>query len=156
MFERFTEEARSACILAVLEAGNRGCKTAKPEHFLLGLLREDVGLAEQFLDVNATKAYIQEMAQACEHDRIDTNLVSLDPGSERALSFAAEEAKLAGFEEAGLQHLLLGLIREEEESATQLLRGRRADSNQIRLELRERPYMSISRERARTTNPQAY
>src|SRR5580698_2053998 len=99
MFEGLTEEARRACVLAILEAGNRGYKTAKPEHFLVGLLREDVGLAERFLDVKATEAHLQEILRSCELDRIDVTLVSLDPGSDRVLYFAAEEAKLASLKE---------------------------------------------------------
>lgn len=145
-FEGFTEEARSACFRAILEAVNRGCETAKPEHFLLGLLQEDSELAERFFDVTATRAFVQEITQGRSQGAVDATLMPLDPTSERMLSFTVEEAKVAGLEKAGLEHLLLGLVRWEEESATHLLEGRRANSENIRLALRLEPYLPIPRE----------
>ena len=115
MFERYTEQARSVIFWAREEAQKAGSEYIEPEHFLVGLLREDPALPPRFLsEGNDIDALLREA-----HDSIGTREAkgtNLDePMShplKRVLAYGAEEAGRMHQRHIGTEHHLLGLLRE--------------------------------------------
>lgn len=149
MFEGYSEEARRAIVLACIEAGNSGYPMIEAEHLLLGLLREDIALVNRFLIPEASGASIRNQikTRAAVRQRIPATRVnmSLTDESKRVLSFAAEEAELVGSTQIGIEHLLLGLLREEKCVAAKMLRERGANIEQIRHALAIVPHQPARR-----------
>lgn len=127
MFERYTEMARRAIFFARYEASQFGSPYIETEHLLLGLLREDQVLGNQFLKSNAAVESIRREieAQVTPGEKVSTSLdLVLSHACKRALAYGAEEAELLGHKNITAAHLLLGLLREEKSLAAQLLRER--------------------------------
>jgi ATP-dependent Clp protease ATP-binding subunit ClpC len=128
MFERYTEKARRVIFFARYEASQFGAFQIEPEHILLGIIREDKKLAARFFkqtnsSVNSIRNEIEERASL--RDRISTEIdMPLSEGAKRALSFAAEESELLGNRHIGTEHLLLGLLREENSIPAEILNAR--------------------------------
>jgi len=141
MFNRFTERARKVIILAKEEARRFNHDYIGTEHILLGLIREGEGVAS---------AVLQKMGVSLENIRLEieklvqpgptTQIIGdipFTPRAKKALELAAEEARSLGHNYIGTEHLLLGLIREGEGIASQVLLNLGLDLNTVRNEVME-------------------
>ena len=139
MFNRFTERARKVIILAKEEARRFNHDYIGTEHILLGLIREGEGVAA---------AVLQKMGVSLENIRIEieklvqpgptTQIIGdipFTPRAKKALELSAEEARSLGHNYIGTEHLLLGLIREGEGIAYQVLLNLGLDLNNVRNEV---------------------
>lgn len=131
MFEKYTEGARGALFFARWEAGQAGASEIEPEHLLLGLMRQTI------LFGGAAGAIRGEIAQNLPHDIKPVASVDMPVANslKRALAYAAEESEKANHRHLGVEHLLVGLLRESEPIAA-LLRKYGIDREKI---LRESP-----------------
>jgi len=141
MFERYTEKARRVIFFARYEASQYGAASIKSEHLLLGLLREDWALNKRILRQKGTAEDIRKEieSQITIGKRISTSVeVPLSVESKRILNMAAEEAERLGDKHIGTEHLLLGILREEQCLAARILQNRGVALNTLRVELAER------------------
>src|ERR1700692_3154674 len=125
MFERYTEKARRVIFFARYEASQFGSPCIETEHLLLGLLREDKALANRFLRSSASVESIRKQIEAHTtlREKVSTSVdLPLSHECKRVLAYGAEEAERLNHQHIGTEHLLLGLLREEECFAAQLLR----------------------------------
>src|ERR1700753_840802 len=125
MFERYTEKARRVIFFARYEASQFGSPYIETEHLLLGLLREDKALTNRFLRSHASVESIRKQIE--QHTTIRESIptsvdLPLSNECKRVLAYAAEEAERLAHKHIGTEHLLLGLLREEQSSAAELLR----------------------------------
>src|SRR5437016_296909 len=114
MWQRFTQRAKRAVVLAQEEAVRRGESFVGPEHLLLGSLREEDTLAARTLiDMGVPLAAVRA---AIERQETPANpspqLLQLTPRAKRVIDLAYDEARLLNQRYIGTEHLLLGLIRE--------------------------------------------
>jgi uncharacterized protein YbbC (DUF1343 family) len=127
MFERYTEKSRRVIFFARYEASQAGAESIEPEHFLLGIAREEKSLLAQFLPkgkgaVELLRSMIEQHFP--ERERIPTSVeLPLAPESKRVLHYAHEESDRLQDRHIGTEHLLLGLMREERSIAAQVLDG---------------------------------
>ena len=101
-----------------------GSAYIEAEHLLLGLLREDKALANRFLGSHAAVESIRKQIEGhtAPGDRVPTSVdLPLSHECKRVLTYGAEEAERLNQKHIGTEHLLLGLLREEESFAAQLL-----------------------------------
>src|SRR5690349_9094058 len=125
MFERYTEKARRVIFFARYEASQFGSPYIETEHLLLGIIREDKGLAMRFLRSGAASIRTQVESQTIFREKISTSVdLPLSNESKRVLAYAAEEGERLSHKHIGCEHLLLGLLREEGSFAAQLLNNR--------------------------------
>jgi ATP-dependent Clp protease ATP-binding subunit ClpC len=128
MFERYTEGARRVLFFARYEASERGAMTIETEHLLVGITRDSSGLATR------TFAALNVSLEDLRHD-VDRSTVAREkfPVSleipftgevKRALQAAAEESDRLAHKHVGTEHLLLGLLREEQSVAASILAAR--------------------------------
>jgi Clp amino terminal domain, pathogenicity island component/Putative restriction endonuclease len=125
MFERYTEKARRVIFFARYEASEFGSSSIETEHLLLGLLREDKALTNRFLPAIDSVESIRQRVRAVTPARpkISTSVdLPLSQESQRVLAYAAEETERLSHKHLGTEHLLLGLLREENCLAATLLR----------------------------------
>jgi ATP-dependent Clp protease ATP-binding subunit ClpA len=142
MFERYTEKARRAIFFGRYEASQFGSPHIESEHLLLGLLREDKALTNRLLRTHAAVESIREQIEA--HTPIREKLsasvdLPLSDECKRILAYGAEEADRIGHRHIATEHLLLGVLREEESFAAKLLRERGGDLEEIRKEVAAAP-----------------
>ena len=138
MFERYTEKARRVIFFARYEASQFGSPHIETEHLLLGLLREDKALANRFLESHAAIEAIRKQIEAHTpiREKIATSVdLPLSHESKRALAYASQEAKRLSHKHIGSGHLLLGLMREENTFAAQILRERGLELSKVREEI---------------------
>jgi ATP-dependent Clp protease ATP-binding subunit ClpC len=139
MFERYTEKARRVIFFSRYEASQFGWSQIEAEHILLGLLREDKNLTARFF--RRSHANVELIRKEIENRRVRRDHISteidlpLSEGAKRALSFAAEESELLGNRHIGTEHLLLGLLREEDSIAAEILNERGLRLSDIRQDL---------------------
>ncbi|MEY4166220.1 MAG: hypothetical protein RIR52_44 [Acidobacteriota bacterium] len=139
MFERYTEKARRVIFFARYEASQFGASQIESEHILLGLIREDKGLTNRFF--HRAQANIELIRKEIEgrtvlRDRLTTNIdLPLSVEAKRVLAFATEESERLGNRHIGTEHLLLGLLREENSIAAEILYDRGLRITDIRQEL---------------------
>ncbi len=126
MFERYTEKARRVIFFARYEALQYGSQVISPEHILLGLMREDKTISARFfpfrnsLTVEAVRREVEERIVL--RDRMPQSAeLHLAPDTKRILAFAAEESRKLQNRHIGPEHLLLGIIREENSIAAEIL-----------------------------------
>ncbi len=139
MFNRFTERARKVIILAKEEARRFNHDYIGTEHILLGLIREGEGVAAavlQKLEVSLEniRLEIEKLVQPGPATQIIGD-IPFTPRAKKALELAAEEARSLGHNYIGTEHLLLGLIREGEGIASQVLLNLGMDLNSVRNEV---------------------
>ncbi|HEY7183171.1 MAG TPA: Clp protease N-terminal domain-containing protein [Blastocatellia bacterium] len=148
MFERYTEKARRVIFFSRYEASQFGASQIEAEHLLLGLIREDKNLAARFFhhareDVELVRKEIE--ARTVIRDRISSQIdMPLSDESKRVLSFAAEESEKLGNQHIGTEHLLLGLLRQEQSIAAEILYERGLRLSDIRKDLGRRVHMEQS------------
>jgi len=139
MFERYTEKARRVIFFARYEASQFGASQIEAEHILLGLIREDKGLTTRFF--HRAHSNIEMIRKEIEgrtimRDRLSTNIdLPLSGEAKRVLAYAAEEAERLGNRHIGTEHLLLGLLREENSIAAEILYDRGLRLSEIRQDL---------------------
>ena len=140
MFNRFTERAQRVLFLAQEEAVRMGHAVVGTEHILLGLIREGDGFAAKVLGALGIDA--GSVRQATEQvvgrgQGSPGKELTLTPRGKKVLELSVEEARRMGHSYVGTEHLLLGLIREGEGVAAQVLNGLGADLNRVRLSVLE-------------------
>jgi hypothetical protein len=123
LFERYTEHARRSIFFARCEASTFGSPQITSEELLLGILREDKTLAME-LGADAVVAIRKEIeALAPKRPQVSTSVdLPLSHELKRALAYAAEECERLNQEPIGTPHLVLGLLREKNSLAAELLR----------------------------------
>ena len=141
MFNRFTERARKVIILAKEEARRFNHDYIGTEHILLGLIREGEGVAAAVLQklgvsLENIRLEIEKLVQPGPTTQIIGD-IPFTPRAKKALELAAEEARSLGHNYIGTEHLLLGLIREGEGIASQVLLNLGMDLNSVRNEVME-------------------
>ena len=124
MFERFTDRARRVVVLAQEEARMLSHNYIGTEHLLLGLLHEDQGMAAQVLDemgisLIAVREQVLEIIGAGES--APSGHIPFTPRAKKVLELSLREALQLGTDYIGTEHLLLGLLREGEGVAPQIL-----------------------------------
>jgi ATP-dependent Clp protease ATP-binding subunit ClpA len=127
MFERYTEKARRVIFFARYEASQYGSPYMESEHFLLGLLREDLPLVRRFLGPNSVTTDIRAEIerQIPPRERISTSVeMPLTDECKKILNLAAEESERLAHRQVGTEHILLGILRVEGSLAARLLRDR--------------------------------
>ena len=138
MFERYTENARRVIFFSRYEASQTGSPYIETQHILLGLLREDKALTHRFLSGQAKVESIRKQIEDATllRERISTSVdMPLSNECKRVLGHAAEEAERLAHKHIGTEHLLLGLLREEQSFAAQLLNERGVRISRVREEL---------------------
>lgn len=141
MFNRFTERARKVVILAKEEARRFNHDYIGTEHILLGLIREGEGVAAAVLkkigiSLENMRLEIEKLVQPGPATQIIGD-IPFTPRAKKALELAAEEARSLGHNYIGTEHLLLGLIREGEGIASQVLLNLGMNLNAVRNEVME-------------------
>src|SRR4051812_46023976 len=138
MFERFTERARQVVVLAQDEARTLKHNYIGTEHILLGLLREEEGLAARVLD--SLDITVEEVRQQVarivgQGDEATSGQIPFTPRAKKVLELALREALSLGHNYIGTEHILLGLVRENEGVAARILLDFDADAEKIRNEI---------------------
>src|SRR5438046_7944084 len=124
MFERFTEQARQVVVLAQEEARALKHNYIGTEHLLLGLLREEKGLAAQALeslDITVEEVRAQVVLIVGPGDEVTTGQIPFTPRAKKVLDLSLREALLLGHTYIGTEHILLGIARENEGVASRIL-----------------------------------
>ncbi len=138
MFERFTEQARQVIVLAQEEARALKHNYIGTEHLLLGLLREEEGVAARVL--GSLKVSLEEVRAAAVRivgsgEETPTGQLPFTPRAKKVLELALREALSLGHNYIGTEHILLGLIREDEGVAARILLDLDAEPDKIRNEV---------------------
>ncbi|CAN5218846.1 hypothetical protein BH20ACT24_BH20ACT24_20300 [soil metagenome] len=140
MFERFTDRARRVIVLAQEESRLLRHNYIGTEHILLGLVREGEGVAAQVL----TRLQVsldgvrREVCQIIgEGKQAPTGHIPFTPRAKKVLELSLREALSLGHNYIGTEHILLGLVREGEGVAAQVLRQRDAGLERVRAEVIE-------------------
>src|ERR1700741_2741321 len=124
LFERFTERARQVVVLAQDEARALKHNYIGTEHILLGLLREEEGLAARVLeslDITVEEVRAQVARIVGQGDEVTTGQIPFTPRAKKVLELALREALSLGHNYIGTEHILLGLVRENEGVAARIL-----------------------------------
>jgi ATP-dependent Clp protease ATP-binding subunit ClpA len=135
VFEWFTDGARRVVVLAQEEARLLNHNYIGTEHLLLGLIHEDKGVAAkalESLDISLEAVRLQ-VEQIVGHGRdADSGHIPFTPAAKKALELSTREALQLGNKYIGTEHILLGLIREGEGVAAQVLVKLGADLSRTR------------------------
>ena len=134
MFERFTERARQVVVLAQDEARLLRHDYIGTEHLLLGLFREEEGIAARVLESFATVEEVraQVVRIVGQGDGATSGQIPFTPRAKKVLELALREALSIGHNYIGTEHVLLGLASENDGVAMEILRGFDADGDTIR------------------------
>jgi Clp amino terminal domain, pathogenicity island component len=127
MFERYTEKARRTIFFGRYEASQFGSPYIETEHLLLGILREDKALTNTFLHSHASVESIRQQIEGHTviREKVSTSVdLPLSHECKRILAYAAEEADHLSHKFIGTGHLFLGVLRELDCFAAQLLNER--------------------------------
>ena len=135
MFERFTDRARRAVVLAQQEARRLDHNYIGTEHLLLGLVREGHGVAAMALEalgvsLDGVRAQVEEVIGR--GPQPPGGHIPFTPRAKKVLELSLREAKGLGHDYIGTEHILLGLIREGEGVAAQVLVRLGADLPRVR------------------------
>lgn len=136
--ERFTQRARRVLSLAHQEAERLRHNYIGTEHLLLGLIREEGGVAGRVLrELGLENNRVQEIVERLtETGQFRGGKLDLSPGTQQVLEYAVEEARRMGHHYIGTEHLLLGLVRHGEGIAMDVLRKLGITPEQIRRQTR--------------------
>jgi ATP-dependent Clp protease ATP-binding subunit ClpC len=124
VFERFTEQARQVVVLAQDEARQLKHNYIGTEHILLGLLREEEGLAARVLeslDITMEEMRAQVARIVGQGDEVTTGQIQFTPRAKKVLELALREALSLGQNYIGTEHILLGLVRQNDGVAARVL-----------------------------------
>lgn len=174
MFERFTERARQVVIEAQNAAREMKHNYIGTEHILLGLIREEEGLAARVLDgLEVTRPRIEKVVleQVGEGEEVSAGQIPFTPRAKAALELGLREALALAHSYIGTEHLLLGLIREPDSRAQRILEQLEISPETIRDEVvrmlsgpgykgpdtrQQQFYVAVSREQHEATILQAH
>jgi ATP-dependent Clp protease ATP-binding subunit ClpC len=136
--ERFTQRARRVLSLAHQEAERMRHNYIGTEHLLLGLIREEGGVAGRVLrELGLDADRVQEIIERITGPgRAQGGKLDLSPGTQQVLEFAVDEARKMGHHYIGTEHILLGLVRYDEGVAMDVLRRLGVTPEQIRRQTR--------------------
>ena len=135
MFERFTDRARRVVVLAQEEARMLNHNYIGTEHILLGLIHEGEGVAAKALEsmgisLDAVRQQVEEIIG--QGQQSPSGHIPFTPRAKKVLELSLREALQLGHNYIGTEHILLGLIREGEGVAAQVLVKLGADLNKVR------------------------
>jgi ATP-dependent Clp protease ATP-binding subunit ClpA len=135
VFDRFTDRARRVVVLAQEEAKMLGHNYIGTEHLLLGLVHGGEGVACQALEslgvsLSAARAEVEEIIG--QGQAAPTVHMPFTPRAKKVLELSLREALQLGHNYIGTEHILLGLVREGEGVAAQVLQKLGADLNRVR------------------------
>ncbi|MGW9021387.1 ATP-dependent Clp protease ATP-binding subunit [Leucobacter chromiiresistens] len=135
MFERFTDRARRVVVLAQEEAKMLNHNYIGTEHILLGLIHEGEGVAAKALEqleisLDAVRAQVTDIIGTGQQP--PAGHIPFTPRAKKVLELSLREALQLGHNYIGTEHILLGLIREGEGVAAQVLVKLGADLNRVR------------------------
>ncbi len=125
MYEHFTDQARKVMRLANQEAMRFNHEYIGTEHQLLGLVKEDSGVGARVLknlgiDLRKIRLEVEKIV-AAGPDMVTMGKLPLTPRAKKVIEYAQEEAKHLSHNYVGTEHLLLGLVRETEGLAAQII-----------------------------------
>jgi ATP-dependent Clp protease ATP-binding subunit ClpC len=135
VFERFTEQARRVVVLAQDEARALEHNYIGTEHILLGLLRMNEGLAAralESLEVTVEEVRAQVALIVGQGDEVTAGQIPFTPRAKKVLDLALREALSLGHDYIGPEHILLGLVRENQGLAARILLDLGADAEKVR------------------------
>src|ERR671914_1726109 len=127
MYERFTDRARKVMQLANQEAQRFNHEYIGTEHILLGLVKEGSGVAANVLknldvDLRKIRLEVEKIVQAGPGgDQVVLGKLPHTPRAKKVIEYSVEEARNLNHNYVGTEHLLLGLLREQEGVAAQVL-----------------------------------
>ncbi|MFM7189176.1 MAG: Clp protease N-terminal domain-containing protein, partial [Armatimonadota bacterium] len=160
MWQRFTERARRVVFFAQEEAGRLGENYVSTEHLLLGLVRESDSVAARILEtlgVSASRVRTEIERQVTKGDGRTGPDMQLTPRAKRVIDLAYDEARQLNNNYIGTEHLLLGLIRENDGLAGRVLAKFGVDLDRTRREVRrlqdQEPATAGARSGASTAAP---
>src|SRR5512139_200379 len=135
MFERFTDRARRVVVLAQEEARMLNHNYIGTEHILLGLIHEGEGVAAKALEslgisLEGVRSQVEEIIG--QGEEVTAGQIPFTPRAKKVLELSLREALQLGHNYIGTEHILLGLIREDEGVAAQVLVKLGADLNRVR------------------------
>ncbi len=135
MFERFTDRARRVVVLAQEEARMLNHNYIGTEHILLGLIHEGEGVAAKALEslgisLEAVRQQVEEIIG--QGQEAPSGHIPFTPRAKKVLELSLRESRQLGHDYIGTEHILLGLIREGEGVAAQVLVKLGADLNRVR------------------------
>jgi ATP-dependent Clp protease ATP-binding subunit ClpC len=135
MFEVFTDRARRVVVLAQEEARMLNHNYIGTEHLLLGLIHEGEGVAATALEslgisLQDVRQNVEEMIGRGQHEL--SGHIPFTPRTKKVLELSLRESQQLGHDYIGTEHILLGLIREAEGVAAQVLVKMGADLNRVR------------------------
>jgi ATP-dependent Clp protease ATP-binding subunit ClpA len=135
MFEKFTDRARRVIVLAQEEARMLDHNYIGTEHLLLGLIHEGQGVAARALEslgvsLEAVRRNVEEMIGRGQETL--TGHIPFTPRAKKVLELSLRESQQLGHDYIGTEHILLGLIREGEGVAAQVLVTLGADLSRVR------------------------
>jgi ATP-dependent Clp protease ATP-binding subunit ClpC len=138
VFERFTERARQVVVFAQEDARRLGHDHIGTEHLLLGLLREEEGIAARTLE--AMDVTLEEVSVEVERivgrgEPVRTGQIPFTPAGKKTLELSLREAVALGHNYIGTEHILLGLARADDDVASQILHVFDVDAEKIRTEV---------------------
>ena len=141
MFDRFTDRARKVMALARKEAQRFNHDFIGTEHILLGLIQEGSGVAANVLknlgvEINKIRSEIEKNVQSGP-SMVTMGQLPFTPRAKKVLELSMEEANELGHNYIGTEHLLLGLIRENDGVAAQVLVDRGLKLEDVRCEVLE-------------------
>ena len=139
LVERLTEPAREAVVLAQEEARHLNHTYTGTEHLLLGLLRDDEGVASRVLAssnvaIDDVREQVEGIVDCDEGETSGPVPFPLTPRSKKILEMAQLESRQLGHGHVGTEHLLLGLLQEPQGVASQILSSLGVDREEARLE----------------------
>lgn len=139
MYERFTDRSRKVMQLANQEAQRFNHEYVGTEHILLGLAKEGSGVAANVLknldiDLAKVRAEVEKIVQPGA-TMIPMGKLPQTPRTKQVLAYAIEEAKNLDHNYVGTEHLLLGLVREDQGIAAQVIKDFGVTADAIRAEL---------------------
>ena len=138
LYEGFTERARQVMVLAQDEALALKHNYVGTEHILLGLLRVDEGFAARVLgslDVTIEEVRVQTARIVGEGNEVTSGQLPFTPRTKKVLELSLREARSLGHGYIGTEHILLGLVRENQGVAARVLLDFDADAEKIRNEV---------------------
>ena len=141
MFERFTDRARKVMALANQEAQRFNHEYIGTEHILLGLVKEGNGVGANVLrnldvDVKKLRLEIEKLVKSGP-DMVTMGKLPQTPRAKKVIEFAIEEARSLNHNYVGTEHILLGLLRETEGIAAQVLMNLGLKLEEVREEVLE-------------------
>jgi len=159
--ERFTQRARRVLSLAQEEAERLQHGQIGTEHLLLGLMREEGGVAGRVLrDLGLDPRRVEDLVVRLtdSNERTSSENLDLSPGTKKVLELAVDEARRMGHHYIGTEHLLLGLVRQTDGVAIDVLRRLGVSPEEIRRQtrrvLQESPVQSTQRTEQERPNRQ--